>query len=126
MNAEAFRQMLETMASAWTTRDYETVASCFHEELFYSDALNYEHRTRAELLDFFRDDGGLEQYCRFHNAVFDEDRQLGVAEYTYRGNQTYFGTVWIEIVDEKIKTWREYQYTTQMARYEFWKGHSRD
>lgn len=126
MRVDEFRGMLDAMASSWTARDYEAVASCFQADLFYSDALNYEYHTHEKLLEFFREDGGFEQYCRFHNAVFDEERQLGVAEYTYRGHQTYFGTVWIEIVDEKIKTWREYQYITQVARNEFWKGHSSD
>ncbi len=85
MTYSDFRQLLERLASEWTNRDYASVAKHFTDDVFYSDSQNYTLRNRASLLAFFEDDDGKPQHCEFHNAILDEDRQLGVAEYTYEG-----------------------------------------
>lgn len=112
------------MAKAWTGRDYEKVVECFAARFFYSDALNYRFSNQAELLAFFRDDDGKPQYCEFHLAVFDEQRQTGAAEYTYEGSSRYHGTVWIEIENDRIESWREYQHISELDRENYWKGES--
>jgi hypothetical protein len=45
-----------------------------------------------------------------HSTIFDEEKQLGVAEYTYKGHNQYHGLVYIKIVGDKIAVWREYQH----------------
>lgn len=120
MTCDEFEAMLYALAAGWSTRDYKAVADHFAEKCFYTDPLNYAFHNRAEILEFFRADDGREQYCEFHAHVFDEDRQLGVAEYTYEGTYRYHGTVWIEIVDGKISSWREYQHRSNRAWSEFW------
>lgn len=114
--------MLDAMAAAWTNREYEKVAEFFTEPLFYSDPLNYSFTSKSDLLAFFQDDDGEAQFCEFHQAVFDEERQTGAAEYTYKGSFLYYGTVWIEISNNKISSWREYQHKSEHDRENFWKG----
>lgn len=121
MTSNEFSSMLEEMARGWSTRDYKNVAAKFAGKLFYSDGLNYTFRDNASLLRFFEDDDAKPQSCKFHNAIFDESRQLGCAEYTYKGTHIYHGTVWIKFDDNKIIDWREYQYRTNEDRTEFWK-----
>lgn len=120
MTKEKFSSMLDRLADAWTNREYEKVVEHFASELFYSDPLNYSFRGNSELLEFFRNDDGMLQSCTFHNSVFDETRQVGTAEYTYKGTFQYHGTVWIELKDDKIVSWREYQHKTEKSWKEFW------
>lgn len=120
MNEKDFNSMLEHLANGWTKREYEKVAGHFSEELFYSDSLNYAFHDNRSLLEFFRDDEGQPQVCTFHDAIFDESRQCGVAEYTYEGTYRYHGTVWIGLKDDKIESWREYQHKSEKNWEEFW------
>lgn len=120
MDQTEFRSLLNALADGWKDGEYERVASHFAENAFYSDAFTYKFRDRAPLLAFFEDDGGEPQSCVFHEAVFDEARQIGVAEFTYRGTYLYHGTAWITIEGEKIISWREYQHTSDKTREELW------
>lgn len=121
MTSCEFSVMLEKMAQDWVSRDYKAVVAKFADKLFYSDAINYTFPDNGSLLKFFEDDDGKPQSCKFHNAIFDESRQLGCAEYTYKGSFIYHGTVWIKLADDKIVEWREYQHRTDKAWEEFWK-----
>lgn len=120
MDGIAFNLMLERLAEGWSERQYENVAAEFAETLFYSDSLNYTFEDNGLLLEFFQNDDGQPQFCEFHNSVFDEERQIGVAEYTYKGTYQYHGTVWIEVEGGKIATWREYQHKSEKSWEEFW------
>ena len=120
MRQSEFAAMLRRLADGWTGRDYETVAQHFAEDVFYSDPLNYTFHDRSSLLQFFRDDEGMPQSCRFHDLLFDEERQAGVAEYSYGGTYVYHGTVWIELKEGLIISWREYQHRSDQEREEFW------
>jgi hypothetical protein len=120
MRRDEFGEMLQRIASGWASREYESVAGHFADRVFYSDALNYTFRDCGSLLEFFRDDGGKEQSCTFHNWVFDEERQLGVAEFSYAGSYIYYGTAWIEMAEDKIACWREYQHRSEKTFDEFW------
>ena len=121
MNQTEFRSLLTLLADGWTHREYESVASRFAEDVFYSDPNNYTFRDRESLLEFFENDDGRPQFCEFHNSSWDDERQLGVAEFTYVGTFCYHGTAWIEIKNGKIATWREYQHISNKSWEEFWK-----
>ena len=121
MTRDEFAKMLDRMAVAWTSRAYRTVVEHFSDDLFYCDPLNYSFDNKAALLNFFENDDKMPQHCVFHNAVFDEERQLGTAEYTYRGTNQYHGTVWIKMKSEKIQSWREYQHRSAIEFDEFWR-----
>jgi hypothetical protein len=120
MNKGDFVSLLKLLADGWTDKEYGLVASQFTEDVFYSDPRNYTFRDRGSLLAFFEDDEGLPQSCTFHNSIFDEERQLGVAEFTYVGTYRYHGTAWIELRGDKIASWREYQHISDKEWDEFW------
>jgi len=122
MNNAEFREMLQTLAAAWQRRDYATAVSFFAEDVKYADPLRYEFANRADLQAFFENDEGLEQQSVWHNILFDEARQLGVAEYTYDGTWRYHGTVWICVRDGRITHWREYQHTDPREWEDFASG----
>jgi hypothetical protein len=122
MKKNDFHQMLDYMSKSWKKRDYEKVIQYFNEDLFYSDGLNYSFSNKSDLLEFFENDDGLEQFCVFYNSIFDERNQIGVGEYTYIGTNSYHGTVWIKIENNKISNWREYQHKTDKRWKEFWKN----
>ncbi|HQZ96474.1 MAG TPA: hypothetical protein PLP21_09155 [Pyrinomonadaceae bacterium] len=126
MDHNGFAELLDQLARSWSSKSYEEVASRFTERLYYSDAINYSFFDRESLLDFFRDDGGHEQSCVFHDHVFDVGRQIGVAEYTYSGHYIYHGTVWIELEGDMISVWREYQHRADTSYESFWKLDERD
>ena len=120
MNNGEFASMLRLLADGWTDREYTLVASHFTDDVFYCDPRNYTFHDRASLLEFFKDDDGRPQSCEFHDSIFDEDRQIGVAEFTYVGTYTYHGTVWIQLDGDKIASWREYQHISDRSYSEFW------
>lgn len=113
--------MLDEMAANWTAGNYDAVAARFATDVFYGDAVHYKIRGREDLLRFFEDDDEEPQFCVFHNAIFDEGRQIGVAEYTYEGTKLYHGTVWVEVSNDLISRWREYQYVAASGFDEFWR-----
>ena len=121
MTSSDFDELLTALAKGWTNRDYTLVAACFANDVYYSDPKNYTIRDRTSLLEFFEDDDGNPQSCTFHNRVFDRARQFDVAEYTYEGTFRYHGTVWIELKDDKISSWREYQHRSEKDWNQFWK-----
>lgn len=120
MTSREFDDLLRSLADGWTNRQYSSVAASFAEDVFYSDALNYSLRGRASLLNFFEDDDGASQHCEFRLSLFDEERQIGVAEYSYKGSFRYHGTVWIKLSNDKIVNWREYQHRSDKDWKEFW------
>jgi len=122
MTKAGFEGMLQAMARAWAARDYAGAAGWFAEDVRYADPLRYRHASRRELLRFFEDDEGREQRTVWHNAVFDGDRQVGAAEYTYEGTNRYHGLVLIKLRDDKVTHWREYQHVSDLDWEDFWAG----
>lgn len=119
MTRQEFEAMLQALARGWTEKDYEKVASRFAEDVRYLDPTRYSFSSRAELLEFFGSEEG-EESTVWHNVVFDEERQLGAAEYTYQGTRRYHGTVWVQLRGNLIARWREYQHVSDQEWEEFW------
>jgi len=113
MTRDEFRQLLSSLSDGWANRRYGEVADHFADDIFYSDPKNYTFTSRESLQRFFEGDEGRDQSCTFHNTIFDESQQLGVAEYTYIGSYRYHGTVWIKVDGGKIASWREYQHRSE-------------
>lgn len=78
--------------------------------MHYLDPLRYSFKGLKELMNFFESSEMPEQLCTIHSTVFDEDLQLGCAEYTYVGESCYHGFVLVKLTDDKISLWREYQH----------------
>lgn len=119
MTRQEFEAMLQALARGWTEKDYEKVASRFAEDVRYLDPTRYSFSSRAELLEFFGAEEG-EESTVWHNVVFDEERQLGAAEYTYQGTRRFHGTVWVQLRGDLIARWREYQHVSDQEWEEFW------
>jgi hypothetical protein len=122
MTKAQFVQLLDSLGHAWTRRNYEAAASVFATDVHYSDPKRYSLSTRAALLEFFRNDDGCEQKINWHRLLFDEEAQSGVAEYTYEGTHRYHGAVLIELQDDLIASWREYQHVDHRDWDAFIKG----
>lgn len=121
MTRSEFETMLQALARGWTSRDYDKVASHFADDVRYLDPTRYRFASRAELLGFFQDEGN-EESTVWHNVIFDEDRQVGAAEYTYQGTHRYHGTVLVKVRGNLISHWREYQHVSDLEWEDFWAG----
>jgi SnoaL-like domain len=110
MNRNEFENLLQSLADAWSRRDYNFAANFFDEEVHYGDPLRYSFSNRMQLQVFFEADEGYEQKTEWHTIIFDESIQTGAAEYTYEGTYRYHGVVLIRLKDNKIWRWREYQH----------------
>jgi hypothetical protein len=122
MTKAEFREMLQLLADSWSRRDYRAAAEKFSEDVRYLDPLRYSFNGRAELLKFFEDDEGYPQRTVWHNIIFDEEQQVGVAEYTYEGTHRYHGAVIINVTGDAITRWREYQHIDSREWEEFASG----
>ncbi len=122
MTRSEFRNLLHSLAEAWTRRDYATAADFFAEDVRYGDPTRYSFNGRAELRAFFENDEGYDQRTVWHTIIFDEDQQLGAAEYTYEGTHRYHGNVLVKVADGRILRWREYQHVDPREREEFVSG----
>jgi hypothetical protein len=119
MTKKQFEDTLRSIAAAWAAKDYNLAASFFASDVKYGDPTSYTNNGREELLRFFVEDEGYDQSTVWHNILFDEDQQLGAAEYTYQGTHRYHGFVLIKVSGDKIVRWREYQHISPLEWEEF-------
>lgn len=102
-----FRALMETVAEGWRKGDAGRAARCFATDAVYSEPPRKQfYRGRDALRAFFGPDP---QGMVWHHLVFDEKRQIGAGEYTYRGRNQYHGIVIVRIAGGLIANWREYQ-----------------
>ena len=110
MDGAAFRELLETIAAAWNEGDTATALACFTDDARYTEPPDTQHyEGRQELFEFFGGDDPPPMRMAWHTILFDGDEQMGAAEYTYSGTNTYHGVVVIRLRDDLIANWREYQ-----------------
>lgn len=110
MTKDGFTKLLYSLADAWAKRDYEVAISFFANDVRYADPLRYSMGSKDELQKFFQEDEGYTQSTVWHTILFDEQQQVGAAEYTYSGTHRYHGTVLVKVEGDQISRWREYQH----------------
>ncbi len=110
MTPGEFTAMLDALAEAWARRDYGSAAAWFADDVRYADPRRYAFADRAALRAFFEADDGLPQRTTWHLRLFDEQSQVGAAEYTYEGTRRYHGVALIRVAEGRITHWREYQH----------------
>ena len=110
MNRAEFQDMLYRLSDAWQRKDYAAAADVFAENIRYADPLRYSFNGKAQLRAFFDDDEGYPQRTVWRTIVFDEEQQVGIAEYTFDGTHRYHGAAIIKVQDDKVSHWREYQH----------------
>ncbi len=112
MNAEEFRELMERLARAWSTQDTELGLSCFTEEAVYMEPPDVQlYLGHAELRPYF---AALTPgtYLRFNALMFDEEAKVGAGEYAFgsEGEETVdHGVAVVEVEDDRIGFWREYE-----------------
>ena len=110
MEGRAFRRLLATIADAWNEGDTATALACFTDDARYTEPPDTQHyEGREDLFTFFGGDDPPPVSMAWHTVVFDEELQMGAAEYTYSGTNTYHGVVVIRLRDGLVAHWREYQ-----------------
>lgn len=118
-----FEQLLQKVAVGWNNGDARTAANCFSENAVYIEPPQQQlYIGREELFEFFGGEKGRAEpmHMSWHYLIFDELKQIGTGEYTfrYKGRITH-GLVIVQIQKEKIARWREYQYRTKVEWDEF-------
>ena len=122
MTEAEFRELLDSLADAWNRRDYAAATDVFSEDVRYADPMRYSFTDRIQLRAFFENDEGYPQHTEWHTVIFDEERQVGAAEYTYDGTRRYHGVVLVRLSSKKITHWREYQHVDARTWAEFTSG----
>ena len=120
MDGERFRSLLETIARAWNEGDTNAALACFTDDARYTEPPDSQHyEGREQLYEFFGGEDPPPMSMAWHTILFDEDRQMGAAEYTFTGTNTYHGVVVIRLRDDRISNWREYQHRSELGWEDF-------
>ena len=120
MKKEEFRRLLQTVADGWNAGDARMAADCFTEDAIYVEPPDRQRYVgRHQLAGFFG--RGVEFSMTWHRVVFDEEEKVGFGEYTLRvsGEFTLHGITAVEVEDDLISGWREYQYRSELPFEEF-------
>jgi hypothetical protein len=79
------------------------------------DRQRYEGR--EELYAFFGGQDPPPMSMSWHHLLVEGD--IGVGEYTYRGEQQFHGLVIVQLRDGRISRWREYERESSLSFEEF-------
>jgi hypothetical protein len=112
VTTEGFRDLLDRLARAWSTQDTELGLSCFTEDALCTEPPDLQlYVGHDQLRPYF---AVLQPgtYLRFHTVAFDEAGQRGAGEYSFgseRSSTADHGVAIVEVGEERIRAWREYQ-----------------
>ena len=110
MTRAALEAVLTRAAAGWAAGDAAAVGDCFAADVAYLDPIRYRFDRRTDLLPFFEPPPGGHTVT-WHDIVWDEDRAMGVVEYTYAGHHRYHGAAIVRLDDDgRIALWREWQH----------------
>jgi len=109
---DEFEQLMMKLAEAWTSQNTEIGLACFCEKAIYMEPPDKQLYIGHEQLRPYFDALEPGTYMRCHNLCFNEEKQVGMCEYTFGMEgieQADVGVVVVELEDGKINHWREYQ-----------------
>ena len=108
MDHDEFVNLMEAVRDSWIAGDTRRALELFTEDAVYMEPPDTQRYVgRDELFEFFGGDDPPPMQLRWHHLVVDGD--IGVGEYTFRGNRQYHGIAIVELRDGRISRWREYQ-----------------
>ena len=112
MNADGFYALARRLATAWSEQNTEAAVDCFTPDAIYMEPPDIQIYQGHEQLRPYFAALGAGTYMRFDYLWFDEERQVGAGEYAFgvtgKPNADH-GVVVMEIRNERIAVWREYQ-----------------
>ena len=108
MDHDAFVALMQTIADSWNAGDTHRALARFTDDAVYMEPPDEQrYEGRDELFRFFGGDDPPPMFMEWHHLVVDGD--IGVGEYTYRGNRQFHGLVIVHLRDGRIARWREYE-----------------
>jgi len=109
-----------TLARAWSTGDAVTATDCFTDDVVYVEPPDRQRYVgRAALFELSGGDEPPPMSMTWHHLAFDPEQQIGFGEYTFQGRRQYHGITIVQIRQDRIARWREYQYTDDTEWAEF-------
>jgi hypothetical protein len=112
VTVESFRELMERLARAWSTQDTELGLSCFTEDAVYTEPPDIQIYVGHDQLRPYFAALTPGTFMRFHAIAFDGSAQCGFGEYSFgheRSPTADHGVAVVEVRDDRIATWREYQ-----------------
>ena len=112
MKAQDFRKLMERLATAWSTQDTELGLSCFTDDAVYMEPPDIQlYLGQEELRPYF---AALtaDTFMHFHHLMLDETGRIGAGEYSFgtaADPTADHGVAVVELEEERIAFWREYQ-----------------
>ena len=124
MDREGFAALLARVADGWNTGAPAEAADCFTVDAVYLEPPNAQHYAgREELSAFFHGEAAEPRAMSmtWHHVAYDPDASVGFGEYTFSIPNGFaaHGVAVITTRDQRIATWREYQYPSPMTFKEF-------
>ena len=118
MTHEEFVTLMETIAESWNAGDTERGLSCFTDDAVYMEPPDRQrYEGRGELYTFFGGEDPPPMSMSWHHLLVEGD--IGVGEYTYRGERQFHGLVIVQLRDGRISRWREYERESPLSFDEF-------
>ena len=106
MDHDAFVRLMQTIADSWNGGDTARALACFTDDAVYMEPPDEQrYEGREELFEFFGGEEPPPMSMVWHHLVVDGE--IGVGEYTYRGNRQFHGLVIVQLRDGVIARWRE-------------------
>jgi len=117
-----FRELLESLATAWNEGDADTAAHCFTPDAVYTEPPQKQvYRGRDELFEFFGGTAGRpgQMAMTWRTMVFDARSQTGMGEFSFEYGSLVHGVAVISLKGGLISQWREYWYESEKPWKEF-------
>jgi hypothetical protein len=120
MDVRGFDGLMRTLAHAWSTGDARAATDCFADDIVYVEPPDRQRYVGlAALFELSGGDDPSPMSMIWHHLAFDPERQIGFGEYTFRGRRQYHGIVVVQLREDRIARWREYQYPDEMEWIQF-------
>jgi hypothetical protein len=123
-----FEKLMTTIAEGWNSGNAKIAVECFSEDAIYIEPPDKQLiQGRDELYTYFGGDAGAEMKLTWHNLFFNEAKQSGAGEYTFEMNGIiHHGMVVVDIKNDKITFWREYDVAGNLSYEDFLKIDGKD
>jgi hypothetical protein len=123
MTQQEFKEVMQTIANGWNTKNAKKAVECFTEDAIYIEPPDKQFfQGKNELYEYFGGDSGNEMTLTWHHLLFDEEKQIGSGEYTFEMNNIiHHGMAIVEVENGKIKLWREYDIPGNLSYEDFTK-----